>query len=103
MSGYENFSRFHPMFLYEMIWNLLICVGLIWVSRRFADRLKPGDLLALYMILYPLGRFFLEFYKLDAPVFGQGLTIAQVVSLVAMVVGLAFLVARHRLAARQSS
>jgi phosphatidylglycerol:prolipoprotein diacylglycerol transferase len=101
--GYEDFSRFHPMFLYEMIWNLLICVGLIWIGRRFADRLRSGDLLALYMILYFGGRFFLEFPKLDAPVFGGGLTIAQVVSVLAMIASLAFLVARHRLASRQSS
>jgi phosphatidylglycerol:prolipoprotein diacylglycerol transferase len=100
---YTEFSRFHPMFLYEMIWTLLICVGLIWVGRRFADRLRSGDLLALYTILYPGGRFFLEFLKLDAPALGHGLTIAQIVSLLAAVVGLALLVARHRLASRQSS
>ena len=96
LSGYAQYSRFHPMFLYEMIWNLLICVGLIWVHRRFAHRLKTGDLLWFYMILYPGGRFFLEFIKLDAPAFGQGLTIAQTVSLAAMAVGLAGLVIRHR-------
>jgi phosphatidylglycerol:prolipoprotein diacylglycerol transferase len=101
--GYEAFTHFHPMFLYEMIWNLLICLGLIWIGRRFADRLRSGDLLALYMILYPGGRFMLEFLKLDAPAFGSGLTIAQVLSLIAVAGGLALLVARHRLVARQSS
>lgn len=101
--GYEQYSRFHPMFLYEMIWNLLICVGLIWIQRRFAHRLKSGDLLGLYMILYPGGRFFMEFLKLDAPTFGEGPTIAQVVSLVAVVAGLAFLVIRHRQADQQSN
>lgn len=102
-TGYKEFSRFHPMFLYEMIWNLLICVGLIWIGRRFAKRLRSGDLLALYAILYFGGRFFLEFLKLDAPVFVQGLTIAQVFSLLAVVAGLALLVTRHRLAAHRSS
>ncbi len=103
VSGYEEFSRFHPVFFYEMILTLLICVGLMWIERRFANRLRSGDLLALYMILYPVGRFFLEFLKLDAPAFGEGLTIAQVVSLLAAVAGLAFLVARHHLFARPSS
>ncbi len=95
-AGYENFSRFHPMFLYEMIWNLLICAGLMWIHDRFQERLKPGDLLALYMILYSGGRFFLEYLKLDAPAVNESLTIAQLVSLVAAAVGVAILVIRHR-------
>jgi phosphatidylglycerol:prolipoprotein diacylglycerol transferase len=103
VAGYEAFSHFHPMFLYEMVWTLSICVGLIWFGRRFAGRLRPGDLLALYGILYPGGRFFLEFLKLDAPVLGDGLTIAQVVSLLTVIVSLAFLVARHRLLPNRSS
>jgi len=101
--GYENVARFHPMFLYEMIMNLLICAGLIWMGNRYANRLRRGDLLGLYAIFYFGGRFFLEFLKLDAPVLGQGLTIAQVFSLVAIFGGLAFLVARHRLTTPQSS
>ena len=101
--GYEEFSRFHPMFLYEMIMNLAICGGLIWIERRFARRLRPGDLLVLYAISYFGGRFFLEFLKLDAPSFGQGLTIAQVLSIVVVLAGLAFLVIRHRLATDRSS
>jgi phosphatidylglycerol:prolipoprotein diacylglycerol transferase len=97
MVGYGEFSRFHPMFLYEMIWTMLICVGLIWIGRRFASRLRPGDLLALYAIFYPVGRFFLEFLKLDAPALGGGLTVAQVICVLVVIVSLAFLVARRRL------
>lgn len=97
VAGYESFSRFHPMFFYEIILTLLICVGLIWIGRRFAGRLRPGDLLVSYVVLYGGGRFFLEFLKLDAPALGGGLTIAQVVSLSAVTVSLAFLVARRRL------
>ena len=96
VSGYASFSTFHPMFLYEMIWNLLICVGLIWAGERYAHRLRSGDLLGFYAIFYFGGRFFLEFFKLDAPAIGSGLTVAQVVSLVVVVGGLAFLFARHR-------
>lgn len=103
VAGYESYSRFHPMFLYEMLWNLLICVGLIWIGRRFADRLVAGDLMGLYTVFYAGGRFFFEFLKLDAPALGGGLTIAQAVSLVALVVSLAFLIARHRMAANRTS
>jgi prolipoprotein diacylglyceryl transferase len=103
VSGYEESSRFHPMFLYEMILNLLIAAGLIWLGQRFSDRLRDGDLLGLYAIFYSSGRFVLEFWKLDAPAFGQGLTIAQVVSLIVALVGLAFLIIRHRTVPNRSS
>jgi phosphatidylglycerol:prolipoprotein diacylglycerol transferase len=95
-AGYESFSRFHPMFLYEMIWNLLVCGGLMWIHDRFQERLKPGDLLALYMIFYSAGRFFLEYLKLDAPAVNESLTIAQLLSLLAAAIGAAFLFLRHR-------
>jgi prolipoprotein diacylglyceryltransferase len=57
----------------------------------------------MYMIFYGGGRFFLEFLKLDAPAFGSGPTIAQLVSIAASAVGLAFLVIRHRLSPETSS
>jgi phosphatidylglycerol:prolipoprotein diacylglycerol transferase len=96
VAGYETFARFHPMFLYEMIMNLLICGGLIWIGERFSHRLRSGDLLGLYAIFYFSGRFFLEYLKLDAPALSNGPTVAQVFSLVVIVGGLAFLVLRHR-------
>jgi phosphatidylglycerol:prolipoprotein diacylglycerol transferase len=100
--GYEEFSRFHPMFLYEMIMNLLICGGLIWIERRFPDRLRAGDLLGLYAIFYFGGRFFLEFLKLDAPPLMGGFTIAQGVAVLAVAGGMLFIYARHRFVARQT-
>ena len=32
---------------------------LLWVSRKFENRLKIGDILLVYLIVYPLGRFLL--------------------------------------------
>lgn len=101
--GYEQYARFHPMFLYEMILTLLICLGLIWMGNRFSERLRPGDLLGFYTIFYFGGRFFLEFPKLDAPAFGQGLTIAQVFSLLAVAGAVLYLAARHRMVAGHSN
>jgi phosphatidylglycerol:prolipoprotein diacylglycerol transferase len=66
VSGYENFDYFHPLFLYESLWNLANVFFLMWLSRRFQDRLKPGDVLLTYLITYPVGRFFLDFLRLDA-------------------------------------
>jgi phosphatidylglycerol:prolipoprotein diacylglycerol transferase len=58
--------RFHPTFLYESIGNLLICLALLYIARRYAGRLKTGDLFILYLIFYPVLRFGLEFLRLDS-------------------------------------
>jgi phosphatidylglycerol---prolipoprotein diacylglyceryl transferase len=70
VAGYENYSTFHPLFLYESIWNLLNMVFLLWLGRKFHGKLKNGDIFLTYAIGYSIGRFFLEFIRLDAPVFG---------------------------------
>jgi phosphatidylglycerol:prolipoprotein diacylglycerol transferase len=36
------------------------------LTRRYGDRLKTGDIFLVYLIVYPVGRFFLEFLRLDA-------------------------------------
>ncbi len=71
LPGYEAYERFHPLFLYESIWNLLSAVLLYWLWRRHRRRLLPGDLFLAYLIAYPVGRFLLEFLRLDyVPLFG---------------------------------
>jgi phosphatidylglycerol---prolipoprotein diacylglyceryl transferase len=72
--GFEDATAFHPTFLYESIWNALMCLVLLWVARRFADRLKSGDVMLLYVSLYSVGRFFVEALRID-PAFLIGGTI----------------------------
>ncbi|MEW6092680.1 MAG: prolipoprotein diacylglyceryl transferase [Chloroflexota bacterium] len=66
VSGYENYEYFHPLFLYESLWNLLNMAILLIVGRRFEKWLKPGDIFYFYMISYAIGRFSLEFLRLDS-------------------------------------
>ncbi len=96
LPGYEQFDRFHPLFLYESLWNLAACGFLLWLDRRFRGRLRDGDLVLVYMILYPVGRFLLDFVRLDSNGFGP-LTTAQVVSLVVILIAVIGLIVRHRL------
>src|ERR687898_718405 len=72
--GYSDAAAFHPTFLYESVWDLLVCFILLWVARRFADRLKSGDVFLLYVSLYSFGRFFVEALRVD-PAFLIGGTI----------------------------
>jgi phosphatidylglycerol---prolipoprotein diacylglyceryl transferase len=64
-ADFADATTFHPTFLYESIWNLLVCLALLWIARRFADRLKNGDILLLYVSLYSVGRFFVEALRVD--------------------------------------
>jgi prolipoprotein diacylglyceryl transferase len=62
--GYEQYATFHPTFLYESVWDILVVAGLVvWADRRF--RLGHGRAFALYVALYSLGRFFIEMVRVD--------------------------------------
>ncbi len=62
---FADVTSFHPTFLYESIWNLLVCVVLLWIARRFAGWLRDGDVFLLYLSLYSVGRFFVETLRVD--------------------------------------
>jgi phosphatidylglycerol:prolipoprotein diacylglycerol transferase len=51
---------FHSTFIYEARWNVLVCLVLLWVARRFSERLKAGDVFMPYVSLYSVGRFLVE-------------------------------------------
>jgi len=92
--GLPESTRFHPTFLYESLWNLLAFFLLSYVSRRFGDQLRRGDLALFYLILYPLGRFLAELQRPDAWLW-QGMPVAQIVSVGLMAVCGLLLLWRH--------
>ncbi|MDX6379746.1 MAG: hypothetical protein QOI57_770 [Rubrobacteraceae bacterium] len=69
--GFQDVTSFHPTFLYESIWDVLVALILLWVARRFANHLKNGDVFLLYVCLYSVGRFFVETLRID-PAFPIG-------------------------------
>jgi len=94
-TGYPPETRFHPLFLYESLWNLANMFLLLWMGRRFADRLKTGDLFLVYLVTYPVGRFLLEFLRLDAAQV-YGININQTIMLVVALLAGGTLFWRHR-------
>lgn len=66
LPGYEQFSHFHPAFLYESLWNLLAFLVLYILAKRHSHRLRTGELTALYLIFYAIGRTLLEMVRLDS-------------------------------------
>lgn len=79
---------FHPTFLYELVYDCVGVVILLWLDRRF--RFRPPSLFALYVAYYCFGRFFEELLRIDpAHEFG-GLRLNAWVSLVGFVLAVLF-------------
>lgn len=87
--------RFHPLFLYESLGNVLICLGLLYLARKYTHWLKDGDLFVIYLIAYPTLRFLLDFLRLDNNQ-TLGINTNQVIMLVVAIAAGLFLAQRHR-------
>jgi phosphatidylglycerol:prolipoprotein diacylglycerol transferase len=62
---FADATSFHPTFLYESLWDVLVCLALLWIARRFSERLKAGDVFILYVSFYSVGRFLVETLRVD--------------------------------------
>lgn len=71
LPAFADFSYFHPAFLYESLWNFLTFGLLIWLWRR-RDKLLAGEMTAVYLIMYAIGRTLLETVRLDSRVVSFG-------------------------------
>jgi len=89
-------TRFHPTFAYEMILNILLALLLIWISRQYADRMKPGAIFSGWLVFAGLARAFIEFFRPDQPRFGDSfVTYSMLVSLLMAVAGVVMLLIRY--------
>ena len=95
LPGFTNQEYYHPLFLYESLWSLGIVIALLWLARRKADWLINGDIFLIYLVLYPLGRFLLEFIRLDSAQVA-GINANQTVMAVVALAAAIALVLRHR-------
>ena len=97
MTQYPASTRFHPLFLYEVLWNFSGFLLIFWISCRFETRLKNGDVLLMYLIWYPLGRFMIEFIRTDSWFFaGTPFNTVHLISAVALFASASILIIRHR-------
>ncbi|MBI4252700.1 prolipoprotein diacylglyceryl transferase [Candidatus Uhrbacteria bacterium] len=94
LPGYESFATFHPTFLYESIFDVLLFLFLGWLVWRRGGGWIPasagmtnGTVFFLYLILYSLGRFGIEFLRIDIVPLAFGLRAPQWISLGFMIVG----------------
>ncbi len=84
---------YHPTFLYESIWDILIFLLLIFIRRK--NFIKTGDIFLIYAGGYSLGRFFIENMRTDSLMFGP-YQVARIVSIIILVISIIILVWNHR-------
>src|SRR3989442_919436 len=94
--AYFQNATFHPTFLYELIWDLLGVLVLLWIARRFT--LRPPNLFALYIAWYCFGRFFEELLRIDPAHHIAGLRLNAWVSVILFVASVVYVILRQRLA-----
>ena len=92
---FMEYETYHPLFLYESLFNLLNMGFLLWISRRYSHKLKNGDVFLTYLITYPVFRFFMEFLRLDNSFVG-GINANQTLMIVIAVLSFGAIIWKHR-------
>ena len=102
LTAYPPDTLFHPTFLYESLWCLLVFITLALIAHKLKERLLEGDILLGYIMGYSLGRFFIEYFRPDAWIIGP-IAAAQLFAILCVVGGVALLVVRHAKARQAQS
>ena len=85
-------TYYHPTFLYESIWNVIVCLLLIYLLTK---TIKFGTVFFSYIGLYSLGRFFIEGLRTDSLMFG-GIRVAQLISLAGIALWIIFILMNYK-------
>lgn len=93
----SSVEYYHPLFLYESLLSLANVLFLLWLARKYLEKLKPGDLFLTYLITYPIARFGLEYLRFDISEVG-GLNINQTLMGAVAIVATSLLLYRHKFA-----
>ncbi|GAA4354415.1 prolipoprotein diacylglyceryl transferase [Angustibacter luteus] len=87
-------GAYHPTFLYEAIWCLLVAGALVLLDRRY--HLDRGRTLALYVMLYTVGRFAIETLRSDTANLILGHRLNEWTSVIVFLGGLVLFVVQTR-------
>lgn len=84
---------YHPTFLYESVWNIFVLI-LLLILRRYNP--LRGEVFLSYIMLYSVGRFFIEGLRTDSLYLIGDIRMAQVISIVAIIVAVILLFYRRK-------
>ncbi|MGI6878196.1 prolipoprotein diacylglyceryl transferase [Microbacterium sp. gxy059] len=92
--GLPEGTLFHPTFLYEVLWNGLGVIVLLWLGRRVG--MQWGRLFAVYLVWYGAGRVVWESIRIDPSEVILGLRTNVWAAIGAVVLGIVILVVQRR-------
>ncbi len=86
-----SYVQVHPTFLYEGVWNLLLFIGICIYKRH---KKFDGEIFAIYLIGYGVGRFIIEGLRTDQLVIKAlgGIAASQVLSIILILLAAAFVI-----------
>jgi len=88
-------EKFHPLFIYESILNLILFILLFKVYQKKHKELRSGILTSLYLIGYSVIRFSLEFLRIDPWTIkiceNLTLNVAQTISILLIILSFTFI------------
>ncbi|MCM3739173.1 prolipoprotein diacylglyceryl transferase [Oceanobacillus luteolus] len=84
---------YHPTFLYESLWNIVVFALLILIRKYNPIR---GEVFLSYLIFYSIGRFFIEGLRTDSLYIIEGLRTAQVVSISLIIIAIILIIYRRK-------
>lgn len=87
-------TMFHPLFLYESIWNIGAFFVLLYLYNNNRDKFRQGDFFLLYLAQYMFVRFFLEFIRVEQALVG-GINTSQVGAAIVFVIAVALFFMRR--------
>jgi prolipoprotein diacylglyceryl transferase len=93
--GYEQFATYHPTFLYESLWCLVVAAVVVWADRRWT--MGHARVFALYVMLYAIGRGLIESLRIDEAHHFFGIRLNVFTAIVVALGALLYLVVSARL------
>lgn len=94
---YPPDTRFHPLFLYEALWNVIAFFVLLNIYQKYRRRLREGDIFLLYVAQYSFIRFLLEFIRVEvAYIPGTTINSSQAITGLAFLAAVGLFLYRHR-------
>ena len=88
-------TRFHPLWLYESLWMVVVFGVLLVAFMRYRDRLLMGDITLVYLMLYSLARILIESIRVNVSWVGD-VNISQAAAVLITVAAILLLISRHR-------
>ncbi len=83
----------HPVQLYESAADLLI---FFFLYRRAVRGHRPGEIIGLYLVLYSIARFIIEFYRVHEQALVGPFSLTQWIALALLVLGIGILLNRRQ-------